>query len=62
MWPSCAPQRSGVLTWVPAAGNTRVGPAGGGKHRAMHAQATRRRGARDMAWGVLREGRVLSRC
>eukprot|EP00966_Prymnesium_polylepis_P277847 6419523-Prymnesium_polylepis.1 len=27
----------------------------------MHAQATRRRGARDMAWGMWREGRVLSR-
>eukprot|EP00966_Prymnesium_polylepis_P081977 1898996-Prymnesium_polylepis.1 len=58
MWPSCAPQRSWVLTWVPAGGDT---PAGGGKRRAMHAQVTRRRGARDMVWGVWREGRVLSR-
>eukprot|EP00966_Prymnesium_polylepis_P010687 246309-Prymnesium_polylepis.1 len=27
----------------------------------MHAQATRWRGARDMAWGMWREGSVLSR-
>eukprot|EP00966_Prymnesium_polylepis_P113732 2629444-Prymnesium_polylepis.1 len=32
-----------------------------GKRRAMHAQATRRRGARDMTWGVWLEGRALSR-
>eukprot|EP00966_Prymnesium_polylepis_P032154 748269-Prymnesium_polylepis.1 len=36
-------QSSGVLTWVPAGGDTHVRPAGGRKRRAMHAQATRRR-------------------
>eukprot|EP00966_Prymnesium_polylepis_P162402 3753562-Prymnesium_polylepis.1 len=49
---SCAPQSPGVHTLVPASGNTHVGPASGCTHRTMHAQSTRRRGARDMAWGV----------
>eukprot|EP00966_Prymnesium_polylepis_P049246 1139843-Prymnesium_polylepis.1 len=42
-------------------GHAHIGPASGCKRRTMHAQSTRRHDARDMAWGVGREGRVLSR-
>ena len=42
-------------------GDTHIGSASGHKRRAMCAQSTRRRGARDMAWGVGRDGRALSR-
>eukprot|EP00966_Prymnesium_polylepis_P138327 3196422-Prymnesium_polylepis.1 len=43
----CAAESGGVHTWVPASGDTHVGPASGCKRRTMHAQSTRRRGARD---------------
>ena len=44
----CDAESFGVHTWVPAGGDTHIGPASVRKRSAMHAQSTRLRGAR---WG-----------